>query len=144
MAKFFDNRDIAATHTYCGTEFFKAPEVLPEELGGKYGPSVDLYSCGMTLLLCYFGYYTPQKKLAEDEKLWHRSWSIENVYQKSEPVDVVEKILNLTTTVETRSTLEAALESFWHVDAPTQEHIDDFALASGILYKHYGWEFLTH
>jgi serine/threonine protein kinase len=139
-AKFFENEDIEAKQTFCGTPHFMAPEVY----GQRYGPSVDLYSCGITLLHCYFGDYTPYKTLEEYKNIWYWTCSSKNVDKKSKQNEFVEKIFNLTKTVETRSTLEAALESFWYVDSPTQEQSRDFVLAAEILHTHYSWAFLHH
>ena len=138
-AKLFCAGDSDRLQTVCGTDFFLAPEVL----SGNYGKDVDIYSCGQTLLVCRFGYYT-KEEARQQEKSWHRFWRLEDVYQPdSDPF--VEKILQLVKKdPKERSKLDAALESFWHVDFQTEKQSKDFAFAADKLLKLKGLAFLRH
>jgi serine/threonine protein kinase len=47
--------------TFCGSDFFRATEIGQAM---SYGPSVDLYSCGKTLLVAFYGFFTHRKARA--------------------------------------------------------------------------------
>lgn len=49
--------------TFCGSDFFRATEIGSQAMS-YYGPSVDLYSCGKTLLVALYGFFTHRKTRA--------------------------------------------------------------------------------
>lgn len=133
--------------TNVGTDFFQAPEVAS---GQGYCKKVDVFSCGMTLLISFFGYWTDAKLRSlhlskeEDEEItfvWHRHWNLGDVYTQMDPF--VEKILKLVIQdPQERSSLDEALESFWHVQDLTDQQCRDFAFGADKLLKLKGLGFL--
>jgi len=101
--------------TRVGTHFYRAPEVSIVDLRTgtpKYGPGVDVFSCGKTLQIIRAGY---QFRNRRNYNFWDRKWNIDKVPLDVKNGDVIAMTMKMVKVdPKKRPTVEELIEYFSH------------------------------